>query len=433
VTLLIISYLFPPVGGVGVQRALSLAKYLPELGFDVHVLRASNAAGPVQDAGLLKQVPDAVTIHGSFTPELPFHFRQRLWRMFSIRGTRKQTAGHHARPRRAGWWKRLPVEIGRRILCPEPEVLWVPFALRRARAIVKKHGIEGVLVTAPPFSSFLLGNALKAEFPRLKLISDFRDDWLRFYLGEFDYQKGDYTRRRASAIERTTVELSDRVVVVTQSMLEHLQARYPDQRSQKFALIPNGYDPDSFGGFQSRGHNGFKTIVSHVGTVYSASTPRYYLDALDSLPEEVRIRVETRFIGRVSDDEKPFLQSRKSQIIEFGFMPQDRALRQMEEADFLLLVMTDAASLTGKVFEYMATGKPILAIADQHGEVARILHQTRAGWCASPNDPEGIRRLLLQAIERHKGLRGFCPDREAIKKFERPRLAAEYGALIRNA
>jgi glycosyltransferase involved in cell wall biosynthesis len=326
------------------------------------------------------------------------------------------------------------VELGRRILCPEPEVLWVPFALRRARAIVRKYDIQAVLVTAPPFSAFLVGNSLKMEFPQLKLITDFRDDWLRFYLGEFDYQKNDYTRRRATAIERRTVQLSDKVVVVTQSMLEHIQARYPDQKPQKFALIPNGYDPESFAGFRPRVHKGSKTIVSHVGTVYSASSARYYLDALDALPDEVRTGIETRFIGRIADDEKPFLRSRKSQITEFGFMPQDQALRQMEETDFLLLVMTDGASLTGKLFEYMATGKPILAIAPPGGEVARILQETKAGWCASPDDPEGIRSLLRNVLERGRDVvNGFSPDRDAIRRFERPRLAAEYGTLIANA
>ena len=90
----------------------------------------------------------------------------------------------------------------RRVLSPEPEVLWVPFALRKARRIVRRHGIEVVLVTAPPFSAFLVGNALKREFPYLTLVSDFRDEWLKFYLGTFDFQKGDYTRRRAAEIER---------------------------------------------------------------------------------------------------------------------------------------------------------------------------------------------------------------------------------------
>jgi glycosyltransferase involved in cell wall biosynthesis len=429
--LLIVSYLFPPAGGVGVQRALSLAKYLPECGFEVHVLKARNAAGPVHDPGLLKHLPASVKVHEAFTPELPFHFRQKLWRWFSGSASKGAAAAKAPAPSRRPWWKRLPVEIGRRVLCPEPEVLWVPFALRRARNIVKKYGIEAVLVTAPPFSAFLVGNALKKEFPQLRLITDFRDDWLRFYLGEFDYQKGDYTRRRAIAIERRTVELSDRVVVVTQSMLEDIRARYPDQDFSKFAFIPNGYDPEAFASFQPRQRSGSKIVVSHVGTVYSASSARYYLDALGELPAEIRSAIETRFIGRVAEEEEPFMALRKSEVRVLGFMPQEQALCQMEETDYLLLVMTDAASLTGKLFEYLATGKPILAITPADGEVARVLRETGAGWCAAPDDRGGIRDLLIQAYQRTQAANsGFTPNWGVIRKFERPRLAAEFGRLI---
>jgi glycosyltransferase involved in cell wall biosynthesis len=319
-------------------------------------------------------------------------------------------------------------------MCPEPEVLWVPFALHRARSIVKKCGIETVMVTAPPFSAFLVGNALKEEFPNLKLVNDFRDDWLRFYLGEFDYQKSDYTRRRAIEIERRTVDISDRVVVVTKSMLEHIRARYPDQNPQKFALIPNGYDPETFKGFKARPHGGQKVIVSHVGTVYSASSPRFYLDALDAMPADMSSAFETRFIGRVAEEERPFLASRKTAVRALGFMPQDAAVRQMEEADYLLLVMTDAPSLTGKLFEYLATGKPILAIVQPDGEVARILQQTGAGWYAAPDDPAGIRNLLDRVYQRSRSqTNDFRPNWEAIRRFERPRLAAEFGELIANA
>ena len=81
--LLIINYLFPPAGGIAVQRALSLAKYLPQFGFEVHVLSAGNAAAPVQDPRLLKHVPPSVTVHHSFTPELPFALQQKLWGLIS--------------------------------------------------------------------------------------------------------------------------------------------------------------------------------------------------------------------------------------------------------------------------------------------------------------------------------------------------------------
>ena len=70
---------------------------------------------------------------------------------------------------------------------PDPEVLWVPFATRRALKIAKRYNIDSVIVTAPPFSAFLIGNALKRKLPHLQLISDFRDEWLRFFLSTFQF------------------------------------------------------------------------------------------------------------------------------------------------------------------------------------------------------------------------------------------------------
>ncbi len=86
------------------------------------------------------------------------------------------------------------MRIAQRILCPEPEVLWVPFATRAARRIIKEHRIDCVLVTAPPFSAFLIGNALKAENPDLTYVADFRDEWLTFYINNNDFQNTAHTR-----------------------------------------------------------------------------------------------------------------------------------------------------------------------------------------------------------------------------------------------
>ena len=427
---LIVSYLFPPAGGVAVQRALSLAKYLPESGFEVHVLRASNPAAPVLDPGLLKHVPKSVTVHQALTLELPFAFRQKVWGWLSGSKT-KSPQGASGRAGRSRGWKSFVTRGVRRILCPEPEVLWVPLALRKARQIVRQHGIDTVLVTAPPFSAFLVGNALKREFPGIQLISDFRDSWLDFYHKTFDYQQGDYTRRRSQQIERETAQASDFVVTVTQSIRGELRQRYPEEPDEKFIHIPNGYDPDIFPRFKPCRPTEGKIVVTHLGTVYAASSPRYFLDALDGMPEPIRSAFEVRFIGRIADEERGTIESRNQPVRAIGFLPQSEALRKFEETHYALLVMTDAASLTGKLFEYLATGRPILAIAPRDGEIARILRETGGGWCVDPEDRAGLAEMIRQAYERARGgANGFQPNWAAIQRYERPRLVAEFGGLM---
>jgi Glycosyltransferase Family 4 len=433
--ILIVSYLFPPNGGIAVQRALSFAKYLPPLGWDVHVLKGRNASGPVQDPGLCRHIPPQVRVHGAFTPEIPFEFRHRVWKILS---RSRNGASSPAPVSMSTGRPSLAARFARRIVCPEPEILWTPFAFRKACGIVQRERIGTVLVTVPPFSILTVGAAIKKRFPNIRLISDFRDEWLGFYLKDFEYQNSDYTRRRAEAIERESVEASDLVLSVTKTSLETIRARYPEQPERKFACLPNGYDPEVFEGFVPRPHEGSEIVVTHVGTVYKTASPKYYLDALDALAEAIRGRFETRFVGRIAEDQRAVLEDRKSCIKIMGFMRQEQALRQIEETDFLLLTMTNEISLPGKLFEYLATGKRILALAAPDSEVARILVETRAGWCADPFDPGAVRQMLLRAFqERDQRASGpdwdqpaRGPDWEKIRRYERPRLAAELSELI---
>jgi glycosyltransferase involved in cell wall biosynthesis len=416
-----------------VMRALSLAKYLPASGFQVHVLSAANAAAPALDPGLLAHVPPSVTLHRAFTPELPFHFRKRLWNLVT----------RHKRPSPQEPSSQEPpsesflANLARRVFSPDPQVVWVPFALRAARRIIRRHHIQAVLVTAPPFSTFLIGNALKSAFPHIKLISDFRDEWLRFYLTDFDFLRSTFTRRRAEQIESQTIAASDLVVAVTESSLREIRSRYPNQPDSKFALIHNGYDPDALRPiFQhqpvQRTAPKDKVIITHLGTAYRTASPSYFLDAIQSLPEPVRSRIEIRFIGRVSETEERLLAAAGPGIRVLGFLPQQQALAYLAETDYLLLTMTNEFSLPGKLFEYLASGKPIIALSPENGEVARLIAETGAGWCVPHDQPESIRRVVSDAVQ--FALENRIPFRtrqDVVSRFERPRLIAAYATLIR--
>jgi glycosyltransferase involved in cell wall biosynthesis len=422
--LLLISCYFPPAGGIGVQRALSLARYLPESGFRVFVLTGSSSV-PSLDKGLMKLIPENVQVHRTWTLEPPFHLRKKLWSRVNSPGATPATRNSIAAATKAILTRKI-----KQLVCPDPQVLWYPFAIRRASKLIREQKIQTVLVTAPPFSSFLIVNELKRRFPHLRTIADIRDEWLTYFAKEFAFRDDTYVASHAAQIERATVESCDRVVSVTAASLNLIRSRYPSQPSHKFVLIPNGYDPGTFSEFRARPHQTGKLVVSYTGTVYNPSSPKTYLDALDGLPQ-IRSDIQTRFVGRIAEEfDRSVFDGRQSSIRFFDFVPQKDAVRFMEESDVLLLPWVDRVNIPGKVFEYLMTGKPILALCYPDSELARVIKDTASGWCVNPEDIGAIQRALIE-IHSLGGKYPFTRNWEAIRRYERPRLAAEYAGLIR--
>lgn len=434
---LLVSYFFPPAGGVSVQRMLSLSRYLPRDRCQVGVLTALNGAYPVSDPALLEKVPKDVKIHRAFTPELPYELRKKLWDRLG--GGKKPAPPRNevvaaAAPGRGNVVDRAKQALRdqvRRAFMPDPQVVWRPFAERAAAKLIQEEGYDTLIVTAPPFSSFLIGNAIKRRFPHVTLVTDFRDDWFGFFLGGVDNLASEEKYAQAKRIERETVELSDVVVAVTQATRDDIRKRYPEQPEQKFAVIPNGYDPASLPKLPKAEKRADKMVVTYVGTVYKPCSPRYYLDALERLPQEVRSRIETRFVGRVIEEEKPFLENRTSQLTLTGFVAQAEALRHMGDADYLLLIIDDPQTLSGKLFEYLATGKPILGLTPSDSESAKLVRKAKSGVLCEPKDVEAISRMLLEAFRKWEaGQHEITPEWDEIRRFERPRLAERYHSLI---
>ena len=121
----------------------------------------------------------------------------------------------------------------------------------------------------------------------------------------------------------------------------------------------------------------------------------------------------------------PVFQDRRAPLKRLGFMPQSDGLRYLEETDFLLLIARDRTTHAGKLFDYLATGKPILALTPPDGEIARIIRETRTGWVVDPEDPGALRQALLDAWRRvRSGANAIHPDQEAVEEFSWPNLVA---------
>jgi glycosyltransferase involved in cell wall biosynthesis len=428
---LLISYLFPPAAGIGSPRALSYARYLPDHGCRVFVLTAKFATTPYNDTRLLAKVPPETVVSRAFNPEVPYAFRDRIWKRVAPprlapdlqrEASAKSGGSLWLRPAKAALRRMIE-----RIACPDAQVGWAHFATRAAIRLIEKHDIDTVLCNIPPYSTMRIAVAVKRRYPRLKLIADIRDDWVGYYLPYFDSAATEYKRKLAVKLERELMECADYVSAVTPAQSRQIRERYPDQPSEKFLYHSNGYDPDVFRDFHSREHAGPGIVVTYFGSVYGnpVYSPKRYLDAVDGLPEELRSRVETRFIGRVAAEAAPVLAGRKSSVRQLGFMPQEQGIRYLEESDCLLLIANDPGTHAGKLFDYLATGKPILALTPPDGEIGRVIRETGTGWCVDPENPAAIHDALISLGRRlQSGTEALQPNREAIRFYSWPEIVA---------
>jgi hypothetical protein len=420
---LLISYLLPPAGGVGGQRALSFLRYLPESGCTMVALTASNPVTPAYDQAQEARIPPGTRIHRVPTLEVPHRLRSRLWDR--VAAERPAVEGP-VRPRTG--WRAYAAALMEKLAVPDPQKAWRPLATRAAIRIVEREEIDAVIVSAPPFSSLRIGVALKRRYPRLELISDFRDEWVGFYLARLNPPPSPYRVAVCREEEAEAVRASDYVVTVTESMLESIRSRYPGEPGGKFQCVLNGYDPADYSGFRPRPSPPGELRVVYAGTLYQNPlfSPLRWITALEALEPELRERILTRLVGRPEGEVRRLAEASVARCELHGFLPQKEMFAQLEDADLLLMVVGTVTSMGGKMFEYFATGKPILALTPASSEVARMIDETRGGFHADLDDPAAIRDLARKLLQWKDAGKPFAPVRERIEKLSRPVLAREF-------
>ena len=427
---LLITYSFPPAGGVGVLRALSLAKYLPESGIRVDVLTARNAAAVGTDFALLQQVPSNVTIHRCWTLDLPFGLRKAIKRAIPGPIGKMDKNSGAVKQRRPSRLKRLIANL----LLPDPQVGWLPFAVPAAIRLIRKRQIDLVLITVPPFSSVLLVSRLRRRFPSLPIVLDFRDEWLATTIDLVSFNNNLRARTIAREAEAEGVRDASAVVAVSQGARREILGRYPIEPESKFHFISNGFDAVSPTGPAHLPPSSEErdVLIAYIGTVYGSTDPQTFVQAVHELPEQVRRRLSIRFIGRIETE--TYYQALKGlgNTVELkGFVPQAEALRAIEDATYLLLITHDRLNISAKMYDYLGSGKPILAAIRSDGDVRRLLEETRAGWWADIDDVEAIKCMLIEAVGRRSTLeQSFHPDLDRIAAYHRRPLAARYAGLL---
>ena len=448
---LLVSYHYPPLGGSGVQRAVKLARYLPQAGWGVHVLTAGHRHYPLLDPSLSAEpsegadgplTHDGVRVHRvlGFEPGGIAASATRWLRRFE--GPRRGATAAR-RPPRASledhlYWRLQSWCDHLRI--PEAEVLWVRAAVRAARRIIQEHNIDVVLTTSPPHSIQRVGLALHRR-TGLPWIADLRDP----ILDNFDYQPASpradrYWRR----LERDVVTNAARVVVTCPDLIEPLRRRYPDVSASKFVTITNGYDPADLPMDHPRSNIRRPTgrfVLGYVGSFYGRQTIEPILTAmrrLISVRPDIAGRIELRVVGSISARLRELLHNTDDAFLRLvGYRPHAESLEQMAAADALFL-MTPANEggrlcIPAKAFEYLAFGEHVIALVHERSTTSRILRKAGNVTLVSHGDSSQLVRAIEQSYE--AWLRGAMPSprcREAVEQHRRDRLARHYAEVLEN-
>jgi glycosyltransferase involved in cell wall biosynthesis len=417
---LIVSFYFPPAGGGGVQRVLKLCAHLPELGIEVDVLAPDDPKWSALDPGLAAQIPRSTVVHRA-RYRGPSHAQTPAARLAAAHGAR--ALGVRA------------ALLGRRVLLPDPEIAWFADAVRAGTRAVRERGIDVVISTSPPNSVHVIGAAI-ARRTGVPHVADFRDSWLANPHRRYERR----SVRAKSAVEARVARAALRriaaVSAVTPAIAGEAAALAPPGTHVR--VIANGCDFDEFDGLgYARGE---RMRIVHAGSFFGQRTPRPFLGALTALLRDrphLGTRLQAVFLGelRPADRDWALGLGLGDALVLRGFRPHAEALAAMRAADVLLLLVPLAAGrglsvVSGKVYEYLAAERPILALVPPEGDAATLLRDTGSAWIADPEDEQAIIAALGEAADAWLGdnleQRRLSPEwRERLDRRTRARELAE--------
>jgi len=419
---LLIGYYFAPSGGPGVQRILKFARYLPEYGWLPTVLTVDHkyAAVPSIDESLFHEVPPEVKVIRTRAWD-PFNFYSR------IQGKKKEQVIKVGHIEKEQGLNKIARWLRGNIFLPDARVGWVPFASQIARNLVQEQKFDAIMSTGPPHSSHLIGMAA-TKASGLPWVADFRDPWVEIYYSDQMYETS-LARNIQIRIERKVLSKANAVVAVSKHVGVGLKRRAAIKR---YEMIPNGYDPADIPRTYTVTKRRDKFIIAYVGTYNLRRHSEAFVRALKQL--QILDSVEVHLVGKIENEALKSYQTNKISVKKINYLPHGDAIAYMQSADVLLLSLPKvdghggAGIVSGKVFEYMSTRRPILAIGPEDGDLATLLHDTQAGEIFDHKNQKGIFRFLNQCLE-SRGNSWIIND-AVLAEFERPRLTGRLAHLL---
>ncbi len=364
---LIITYYWPPGAGAGVQRWVKFAKYLPESGWEPVVLTVDPeyATFPALDPSLENDISPALQVIKTKATD--------YFRIYRRDKSKIPSAGFAANEGK-GIFQKIIRFIRGNFFIPDPRKGWNKFAFKKACEIIANQNINYVITTSPPHSTQLIGLKIKKKIKGIKWIADLRDPWLNIYYYNQFYPTF-ISRYIDSRYELKVLKVADRIITIGNS-LKDLFASKICGIANKIDVIPNGYDEQDFSGISETKPEPF--TISYIGTLSDSYPLEGLLIALNNLKKDSK-RFILRFVGFISELQRNrILSYLEEHDIEFvDYTNHSLAIKYMLNSSILLLIIPDHQSsrsiITGKLFEYLASTKPVLCLGPEDGDAADYL------------------------------------------------------------
>jgi hypothetical protein len=384
---LIVAYYWPPAGGPGVQRWLKFATYLREFGYEPIVYVPDNPTYPIIDSGLLQEVPNDIRIVKKAISE-PYKFA--AW--FSLKRTRKISSG--LIPKKQSLKDKILLWIRGNLFIPDARVMWVKPSVTFLEGFIEEEQIKLLITTGPPHSLHLIGSKLKERNPKITWLADFRDPWTSIGYHK-DLLLTSWAAKKHKQLEKYVLDSADHLLVTSLGTKTEFQAL----TQTPISVITNGFDAYEL----ESAPVDKKFSLAHIGSFLADRNPEILWQALAELIREntdFAKAFELKIIGAVSPIVVDSIKKNglTDYVNLFGYLPHLEAVKQQRASQVLLLIEIDRPEskviIPGKLFEYLAAQRPILAIGPEGADFQSILEKAGAGRFFNYTDKRALKAYI---------------------------------------
>ncbi|GGA86791.1 glycosyl transferase family 1 [Flavobacterium palustre] len=386
---LVITYYWPPAGGPGVQRWLKFVKYLPDFGVQPIVYIPENPTYPIVDENLVNEVSDKAVIlkQKIFEP-------YQLASFLSKNKTKKMNSGIIPNQKKQSFLDKVLLWIRGNLFIPDARFFWVKPSVAYLEKYIAEHNIDTIVTSGPPHSLHLIGLELKQRL-NVKWFADFRDPWTTIGYHKSLRLSG-YAAKKHKKMESVVLNTADTIIVTSKTTKTEFEAL----TSKPISVITNGFDVEKV----ERQTLDSKFSLAHIGSFLSARNPKLLWESLVELIAEIpdfKSHLEIKLIGAVSQEVLETISQfgLNEYVKNLGYVSHEEAIAHQRKSQVLLLIEIDSEEtksiIPGKLFEYMVSNRPIIAIGPNGSDFAEIISNTNTGVFFDYSEKVKLKKLIL--------------------------------------